>query len=110
MKTTTEELRAYLPRLYATREEPDPVAVLRFVETGVAATSWYAVEFDGKDTLYGLVVRHGETSTRLEYFSLRELVDRNGSGGTNGNGDRSARQDHHYVPRPISRILPTPSD
>lgn len=66
-----ERLRGELPPLNATRDHADPFAMAKFF-TPDGPWTWYATEYDGRDTLYGLVCGFG---CELGYFSLRELVD-----------------------------------
>ncbi len=54
MNLLTQELREKLPAMYATEGNPDAMVVCKFFLTDSAWT-WYAVEFDGDDTFFGLV-------------------------------------------------------
>ena len=64
-----QELRGKLPKLYSTDGQGDKaIAQVKFF--GANGWTWYATEFDGKDTFFGLVV--GDL-TELGYFSLAEL-------------------------------------
>ena len=71
MQMLTKEIRAKLPKLYATEKTPtaEKVCVVKFFQPWGSWT-WYAVEFDGQDRFFGLV-----DGFELEwgYFSLREL-------------------------------------
>ena len=66
-----------LPPLYATEDERDSVARVKFF-TPWAGRTWYSVEFDGDDPFFGLVV---SLEKELRYFSLRELESFRGLGG-----------------------------
>lgn len=71
MKLLTQEIRQKLPKLGATEKVPsaEKVCVVKYFQPWGSWT-WYAVEFDGKDTFFGLV-----DGFELEwgYFSLSEL-------------------------------------
>ena len=71
MELLTKEIRAKLPKLYETEKIPtdEKVCVVKYFQPWGSWT-WYAVEFDGKDTFFGLV-----DGFELEwgYFSLSEL-------------------------------------
>lgn len=69
MKLLTETLRKKLPPLSATENEKDPLVICKFFLPGSHWT-WYATEFDGKDTFFGWVV--GDIPD-LGYFTLSEL-------------------------------------
>lgn len=68
-------------------------------EAPLSGWSWLVLEFDGQDTLFGLV-RGFETE--LGYFSLSELESI-----TNSCSDptRSVVRDDTWVPKPLSQIL-----
>ena len=71
MELLTKEVRAKLPPLGATEKTPsgEKVCVVKYFQPWGSWT-WYAIEFDGKDTFFGLV-----DGFELEwgYFSLSEL-------------------------------------
>jgi len=69
MKLLTKELIEKLPELYSQEHEKDPVIICKFF-TPDANWTWYALEFDGKDTFFGLV---DGFEKELGYFSLAEL-------------------------------------
>ena len=69
MKLITQELLNRLPKLYSNEDTDDPKAIAKFF-TPDSNWTWYATEFDGKDTFYGLVDGHEKEQG---YFSLREL-------------------------------------
>ena len=69
MKLLTQEIRKQLPALYTNENDPDPKAIVKFF-TPFADWTWYATEFDGKDTFFGLVDGFDK---ELGYFSLAEL-------------------------------------
>ena len=66
-----EEIRKQLPPLYSGEEQGEKAkALVKFYLPGSHWT-WYASEFDGKDTFFGLVAGH---EIELGYFSLAELA------------------------------------
>lgn len=75
----TKQLRKQIPKLYTTEN----IALLdktAYVKLFMPWTSWkwYVMEFDGRDTCFGLVIGH---ETELGYFSLRELSELEGEYG-----------------------------
>jgi len=79
VKLLTNEILKKLPQLYATEKVPieEKVAVAKFFTPDLSWT-WYAVEFDGKDTFFGWV--HG-LEKEWGYFSLSELLSVRGKLG-----------------------------
>ena len=57
--------------------------------------TWYATEFDGTDTFFGLV--DGQEQ-ELGYFSLKELEDARGPLGL------PIERDLHFDPTPLSEV------
>ena len=94
MKLLTSEIRKQLPPLYSCEDSPDPLAQVKFF-TPWSSWTWYAVEFDGEDTFFGLV--HGH-DTELGYFSLSELSSIQGPGGLR------IERDHYFSPTPLSQL------
>ena len=70
MKLLTKELRAKLPKIYETDDLGDAALALVKFFTPDSNWTWYATEFDGNDTFFGLVIGH---EAELGYFSLSEL-------------------------------------
>lgn len=58
--------------------------------------TWYAVEFDGEDTFFGLV---DGLEMEYGYFSYSEL-----QGLTKFGGVPAVERDCHWTPRPIKEI------
>jgi len=59
-----------LPKLYEQDDKgDDAIAYIKFFDP-CSQWTWYAMEFDGDDTFFGLVIGH---ETELGYFSLKEL-------------------------------------
>ena len=71
MMLLTKELRRQLPKLYETEDIPteEKRVIVKFF-TPDSSWTWYAVEFDGDDTFFGLVDGHDR---EWGYFSLSEL-------------------------------------
>lgn len=69
MQLLTLELKTKLPPLYACENDKDPMIQCKFF-TPDSNWTWYAIEFDGIDTFFGLVDGFEE---ELGYFSLSEL-------------------------------------
>jgi hypothetical protein len=83
-----KELVDKLPPLYSQENNPDPDVPVRFIHP-FNTWEWYPYEFDGKDTLFGLV--HGWVD-ELGYFTVSELV---------GVG---AMLDEYWVPAKLSEV------
>ena len=64
------ELRARIPRLYATERADDPIVQAKLF-TPWADWTWFVTEFDGEDKCFGLVSGH---EVELGYFSLSEIA------------------------------------
>jgi hypothetical protein len=70
MKLLTAEIRRALPPLGSTEAlGMDAPIIVKFF-TPTSSWTWYATEFDGADTFFGLVVGFEK---ELGYFSLSEL-------------------------------------
>lgn len=89
------ELRAALPRLYATGENSTVQAKFFYPDFD---WTWYAIEFDGEDIFYGLV-----DGFELEYgsFSLRELRENRGKLGC------EIERDLYFKPVPARELYRT---
>jgi hypothetical protein len=94
MKLITEELRKALPPLYSQEDEKDPMVVCKFF-LPITKWTWYATEFDGKDTFFGFV--SGEYP-ELGYFSLSELENLEGLYGI------GVERDMYFEPVRLSTI------
>lgn len=94
MKLLTNSLREQLPPLGATANQHDPVAVCKFF-TPDSSWTWYAIEFDGDDTFYGLVQGFEE---EFGSFSLAELQTVAGPMGL------PVERDLYFKPTPVSRL------
>lgn len=94
MKLLTKEIRQQLPALYSNEEVTDPVVIAKFF-TPWTSWTWYATEFDGVDTFFGLVVGH---EIELGYFSLSELESVRGPGGL------TVERDICFKPTKLSQV------
>lgn len=89
-----DDIRVTLPPLYATENTEDPLARVRFF-TPWSYWTWYATEFDGEDTFFGLVFGH---EVEYGYFGLKEL------GTVRGPGGLTVERDLHFTPATLSAI------
>ena len=90
----TADLRTQLPQLYSQEEVDDPKAIAKYF-TPDANWTWYATEFDGKDTFFGLV---DGLEKELGYFSLAELESGKGPFGL------GVERDLWFEPTPVSEL------
>lgn len=70
-----DEIRAQLPPLYSGEEQGSEAKALVKFFTPDSSWTWYATEFDGEDTFFGLVVG---LEIELGTFSLSELEEARG--------------------------------
>jgi hypothetical protein len=97
MKLLTKEISRKLPPLYSQEDKGSKaVAHVKFF-TPDAGWTWYATEFDGQDTFFGLV--DGQDK-ELGYFSLSELSSVHGPMGL------PIERDLHWRPRTLEEIAP----
>lgn len=94
MQLLTKEITTKLPVLYSQENEKDPMVVCKFF-TPWSSWTWYAIEFDGKDTFFGYVIGH---EAELGYFSLSELQSLKGPMGL------SIERDLYFNPQPLSKV------
>jgi hypothetical protein len=96
MKLLTKEIRKRLPPLYSQDNKGlDPVAHVKFF-TPDASWTWYAAEFDGDDTFFGLV---DGFEKELGYFSLSELQSVRGRLGL------PVERDLYFKPTPLKELM-----
>lgn len=69
MMLLTQEIVKKLPVLYSSENTEDPMVWCKFF-TPDSSWTWYVIEYDGKDTFYGLV---DGFERELGYFSLTEI-------------------------------------
>lgn len=94
MALLTNELREMLPPLYSQEHVEDPLIICTFF-TPDSTWSWYALEFDGEDLFFGLVVGFEH---ELGYFRLSELESVRGPLGL------SIERDLHFRPTRLSVV------
>lgn len=96
MKLLTAANRKALPALYSNEFVADPVAVVKFFSP-IGAATWYATEFDGNDSFFGLI-DFGIGCPESGYFSLSELKSIVLPFGL------SIERDMHFSPTPLSEL------
>ena len=97
MQLMTQEVRSKLPPLYSQESLGcEAVAHVKFF-TPDSSWTWYATEFDGADTFFGLVDGH---ERELGYFSLAELQEARGPMGL------AIERDLHWTPKKLREIAP----
>ena len=97
MKLLTQEIRKKLPPLYSQEDKgSEAIAYLKmFVPDG--QFTWYATEYDGDDTFFGLV---DGFEKELGYFSLSELQSVRGRLGL------PIERDLYFKPKTLAEIAP----
>lgn len=83
-----------LPAIGSTSETDDPMVICKFF-TPWSHWTWYAIEYDGKDELFGYVA--GDFP-ELGYFLLSELKSIKGPFGL------GIERDLYFDPQPLSVI------
>lgn len=97
MKLITKALRRKLPPLYSQDgKEGKAIAQAKFF-TPDSSWTWYATEFDGDDTFFGLVDGHEK---ELGYFLLSHLRSIRGKLGL------PIERDLYFTPKPLDEIAP----
>jgi hypothetical protein len=96
MELMNDEVRAALPALYTSENLSleDTMATVKYF-TPWANWTWYAVEFDGEDTFFGLV---NGFEMELGNFSLSELASVVGPMGM------TIERDLYWEPRSLAEI------
>ena len=95
MKLLTKEILSNLPLLYSQESVKDPMVQVKFF-TPDSRWTWYATEFDGEDTFFGLV---DGFDSELGYFSLSGLQTVRGKLGL------PIERDMHFEPCRLSKIV-----
>jgi Protein of unknown function (DUF2958) len=95
MKLLTENLKKTIPPLYTAEHEQDPMVWVKFF-TPWTAWTYYVLEFDGTDTLFGWV--EGVDFPELGYSSLSEIESLTGPHGL------KAERDLYFKPRRLSEV------
>lgn len=83
-----------IPPLYANENVDDPTVLVKLF-TPDGSWTWYILEWDAKDTFFGLVDGMEE---ELGYFSLSELKSARGQMGL------PIERDLWFEPRPLSEV------
>ncbi len=96
MKMLTKELRDKLPALGSQEKKGLKAEVVVKFFTPWSNWTWYATEFDGEDTFFGLV--DGEFK-ELGYFTLSELESARGPMGL------KIERDMHYNPQTLEQLM-----
>lgn len=78
MKLLTKGILSAFPEFGSTDGEGDSAKVIVKFFDPTGSWTWYATEFDGEDTFFGLVCGHEQ---ELGYFSLSELQSVKGALG-----------------------------
>jgi hypothetical protein len=95
-KLLTKADAAKLPALYSQDGKGDEaVAIVKFFSP-YSGWEWYATEFDGEDTFFGLVKGF---ETELGYFSLKELSEVTVFGGV-----PAVERDKWFDPTPLKEV------
>jgi len=97
MKLLTKEIRRKLPPLYSQDGKGGKAVALVKYFTPSSSWTWYASEFDGEDTFFGLV--DGQFK-ELGYFSLKELEEVRGPMGL------PIERDLYWQPKTLEEIAP----
>lgn len=90
-----QETRQRLPPLYSGEEKGLESLVQAKFFTPDANWTWYASEFDGEDTFFGLVIG---LEIELGYFSLSELQEVRGPFGL------PIERDLHFEPKSLREL------
>jgi hypothetical protein len=95
MMLLTKKNRKDLPKLYANESiGAKAKAVVKYF-TPDSNWTWYASEFDGDDTFFGLVIGH---EVEFGYFSLSELKSARGPMGL------PVERDRYFDPKPLDEL------
>jgi len=97
MQLLTQEIRKHLPPLGSQDGKGGKAVVYVKFFTPDSNWTWWATEFDGKDTFFGLV--EGQEK-ELGYFSLAELQ------GARGPMGLPIERDLHWTPKTLEEIAP----
>ena len=94
MRLLTKEIRNKIPNLGVQEKTQDPIVHVKFFDP-TGSWTWYATEFDGKDTFFGYVKGFED---EWGYFSLSELQSIKGRFGL------GIERDLYFISGPISKI------
>jgi len=97
MKLLTQEIRKKLPPLYSQEDKGGKAVAYLKMFTPDSSYTFFATEFDGEDTFFGLVDGHEK---ELGYFSLKELESVRGGLGL------PIERDLYWTPKTLEEIAP----
>ena len=95
MKLLPKEIREQLPPLYS--QDGKGGKAIAYVKFFIGSWTWWATEFDGEDTFFGLVEGFEK---ELGYFSLSELENTRGPMGL------PIERDLYFQPKTLEEIAP----
>lgn len=96
MQLLTKEIRNKIPKLYEQDGKgEDAIAYVKFFDP-TGSWTWFASEFDGNDTFFGLVFGFED---EFGYFSLSELQSTKGKFGL------GIERDLYFKPKSFREIL-----
>jgi len=96
MKLLTKEIKRKLPPLYSQEEKGlEAIIQVKFFDP-CGSWTWYATEFDGEDTFFGLV---DGLEKELGYFSFNELKEYKGKLGI------GIERDLYFDPQPLKNFV-----
>ena len=96
MKLVNDEIKRVLPKLYEQESKGlNAIAYVKFF-TPDSSWTWYATEFDGEDTFFGLVDGFDK---ELGYFSLSELENVRGPLGL------KIERDLYFKPTTLKKLM-----
>ena len=98
MELLTEEIKGKLPELYSQEHVKDPIAQIKFFDP-YGSFTWFVLEYDGEDTLFGKVFSHLCPEGELGYFSLSELENVRGPMGL------PIERDFYFTPETLQKLL-----
>jgi hypothetical protein len=97
MMLLTKTNRKALPKLYSQENKgDDALAVVKFFDP-ISQWTWYATEFDGDNTFFGLV-KGNDPQPELGYFLLSELEN------FKGKWHLGIERDRHFTPTKIGDL------
>lgn len=94
MELLPNELRKQIPAIYSQENIEDPIVWVKLF-TPDSSWTWYVLEFDGEDSLFGWVEGH---DAELGYFSLSELES------VKGPYALPVERDIWFKPVPLSQV------
>ncbi len=95
MKMMTKEILNKIPKLYEQEGKGEKAIVYVKFFCPWNDWSWYATEFDGEDTFFGLVKGH---ETELGYFTLSEIEKCKGPLGM------KIERDKYFKPQTLEEV------